>query len=65
MLANGLLLAITAPVMSISQDKNCTEYVLGEVTKAEEDTLWIYYGLPGEGEQWHVTRIGEGWDSEV
>ena len=60
MLFNGLMLAIIAPYGRISEEKNCTEFVMGEVTKVEGSTVWIYYELPGEGEIWHVTRGNRG-----
>ena len=60
MLLNGLGLAIISPNIRISEERNCTEFVTGEVTKTEGDTVWIYYELPGEGEIWHVTRGNRG-----
>ncbi|MBQ9360686.1 MAG: hypothetical protein IJT96_06590 [Lachnospiraceae bacterium] len=60
MLFNGIMLAIVAPYERISEEKNCTEFVVGEVTKVEGSTVWIYYELPGEGEIWHVTRGNRG-----
>ena len=65
MLGNGILLLFLAVYIPKSQEKHCTDYVIGEVVKVDGDSLRIRYELPGEGEVWNVSRSGAGWEKAM
>lgn len=62
MLVNSVLFLIIGPSSDIHERKHCTEYVVGRVVSVEGEAVQISYSLPGEGEDWLVTKHGSGWE---